>query len=458
MNLRLHDAAFERTSLVTRTPFRFGAVTMTDGVLLQLRVAIEGDAGPAEGVAADLLVPKWFDKNPDTSADEDRAALAQAAEDTVAAVRARPAATLFETWWSVYGDLIGGLERDDPRRMVRGFGLALVERALMDAACRAAGVSFFEAWGRDLFGFRPGEVHAQLAGWDVAGALPAAPRTSVALRHTVGMLDPLRVEDVEPQRRLDDGFPQALADDIDAYGLTWFKIKIGAGPERDAARLLELARFFAARGMVGARAPRFTLDGNEQYETLDQLADLLRRVRREADGAAFLGGLQFIEQPLHRLATFDAGRNRAIDEVVELGGPVILDEADSAVDSFPRALALGYAGISVKNCKGVFRAMLNRGLCTLHDGAFQSAEDLTNLPTTALQQDLCTVATLGLEHVERNGHHYFRGLDHVPPAAREAALAEHPDLYRRTADGGVALRIEHGQLGLASLQRPGFGA
>ena len=67
--------------------------------------------------------------------------------------------------------------------------------------------------------------------------------------------------------------------------------------------------------------------------------------------------------------------------------------------------------MSVKNCKGVFRALLSRGLCELaDDGSFQSAEDLTNLPVLALQQDLATIAALGLPHVERNGHHYFKGL------------------------------------------------
>jgi hypothetical protein len=136
---------------------------------------------------------------------------------------------------------------------------------------------------------------------------------------------------------------------------------------------------------------------------------------------------------------------------------VIIDEADCAVEALPRALELGYRGISVKNCKGVFRAMASRGLCEATDGAFQSAEDLTNLPAVALQQDLATVAALGLPHVERNGHHYFRGLDHLPESEIEYALQEHPELY--TSDGGGArLDIESGALRLDSLERPGYGS
>jgi len=90
----------------------------------------------------------------------------------------------------------------------------------------------------------------------------------------------------------------------------------------------------------------------------------------------------------------------------------------------------------------------------------QSAEDLTNLPLLPLQQDLCTVAALGLAHVERNGHHYFRGLAHVPAADRRAALARHPGLYREdpAGSGEVFLRIDDGELDLSPLQGVGYGS
>ena len=137
--------------------------------------------------------------------------------------------------------------------------------------------------------------------------------------------------------------------------------------------------------------------------------------------------------------------------------PVLIDEADDRLDAFPRAVELGYRGVSVKNCKGVFRALINRGRCDLsREKLFQSAEDLTNLPVVALQQDLATIAALGLQHVERNGHHYFRGLDHLPAAVASDALAAHPDLYTRD-DHGVVLRIEGGRLQIGSLQQTGYG-
>jgi hypothetical protein len=40
---------------------------------------------------------------------------------------------------------------------------------------------------------------------------------------------------------------------------------------------------------------------------------------------------------------------------------------------------------------------------------FLSGEDLTTQAGLALQQDLALAATLGITHIERNGHHYVDG-------------------------------------------------
>ena len=84
---------------------------------------------------------------------------------------------------------------------------------------------------------------------------------------------------------------------------------------------------------------------------------------------------------------------------------------------------------------------------------FQSAEDLTNLPPWPLLQDLAVVSALGLPHVERNGHHYFRGAGHLSAAERSQLVQRHPDLFTSEAH----LRIEAGELQLGSLDRHGFG-
>jgi hypothetical protein len=142
--------------------------------------------------------------------------------------------------------------------------------------------------------------------------------------------------------------------------------------------------------------------------------------------------------------------------------PVIIDEADGWVSAFEEAIALGYRGVSHKNCKGIYKSLHNLALAALHNARrrraelFLSAEDLSNLPVVPLQADLASVALLGITHVERNGHHYFRGLGHLSEAEKTAALAAHPDLYERRG-GEVFLRITKGTLACASLQVPGMG-
>ncbi len=448
MEVRVESVEFDVRECRARLPFRFGAATVTWAPLITARSRIRTEDGrAAEGRAADLAMPKWFDKDPDKTV-EDNVADLEASARLAAGKITGLSGSVFDVWWRTYADRVGSTPEDAPDRLVRGFGVALVERTVIDAACRAAGVSFFRALKDDLFGFYPARAHAELSGWSLAASLPDAPLDSIRVRHTIGGVDPLRVDEIAPEDRVDDGLPQALEEDVDRYGLTCFKIKLGGDPRRDARRLFDLAAFF------GGRPVELTVDANEQYDDLAELGRVLDVVGTTDEGARFLEGLLYVEQPLHRAASFDPAATAAMLAVAEYA-PVILDEADHGIEAFPRALELGYGGVSVKNCKGVFRALINRGLCETR-GGFQSAEDLTNLPAVPLQQDLATVAALGLEHAERNGHHYFRGLDHLDEDERRAALIEHPDLYEER-DGGAFLRIENGRLAVGSLQSEGFG-
>src|SRR4029079_2787054 len=100
---------------------------------------------------------------------------------------------------------------------------------------------------------------------------------------------------------------------------------------------------------------------------------------------------------------------------------VIIDESDDSLDAFPRAKALGYQGVSSKTCKGIYKSLINRARCASWGGGyFMSGEGLTIQAGLALQQDLALVSLLGLEHVERNGHHYVNGMAGLPLAEQEA--------------------------------------
>src|SRR3954467_4233064 len=68
LRLKLRDIAFFERPVRFARPFRFGAVTINATPQLFVRVEIEDESGGSfVGAAAELLVPKWFDKRPQRS-------------------------------------------------------------------------------------------------------------------------------------------------------------------------------------------------------------------------------------------------------------------------------------------------------------------------------------------------------------------------------------------------------
>ena len=63
--LRLAAASFYERPVTLRLPFRFGVVTLTQAPQVFVRARIRmADGREGEGVSAELLAPKWFDKSP----------------------------------------------------------------------------------------------------------------------------------------------------------------------------------------------------------------------------------------------------------------------------------------------------------------------------------------------------------------------------------------------------------
>ena len=66
--LRLIDVRAYERSVTLRLPFRFGVVTLREAPQLFVRARIRmADGREGDGIAAELLVPKWFDKSPNLS-------------------------------------------------------------------------------------------------------------------------------------------------------------------------------------------------------------------------------------------------------------------------------------------------------------------------------------------------------------------------------------------------------
>jgi hypothetical protein len=440
--LILNDvAAFERWTPFAR-PFRFGAVTVEGAfqAFVRLTVEVEGH-GRATGMAAELMPPKWFDKRPLRSADETvddlRASLRQAVE-TARAMRAPM--TAFALHAERHTAQLAFAGAADITPLSAGFGVALIDKAVLDGLSRALDKSFVDVLRANAVG-----LDARLTPDLTQAAIDRRlrrlqPAASIALRHTVGLTDAIEGEG-------------GLAAELKAADLSFFKVKLGGDPEADHRRLAAIAAFLAARGIDY----RLTVDANEQYAP-EALAALIAGLEADAALEALRRRLLFIEQPFDRAVTFD----RPLDSQVARCG-VIIDEADDAYDAFPRAMALGYRGVSSKSCKGLYKSLLNAARAEAANAGgeerfFLSAEDLTCQAGLAVQQDTALVSALGLTHVERNGHHYVDGFGPAPAAEAEGFLAAHPDLYRRDGDGRVRLAVASGRLATAGLFGPGFAA
>ena len=378
-----------------------------------------------------------------------RAALAAA---TAAYTSQRRPATAFGHAAEHYRAILDAGAAAGLNPLTASYGAALIDRALLDALCRARDLSFANAIRANLPGI-DARLTPELAGFDLDRYLGSLePRPVIAARHTVGILDPLAAGD--DLRRPNDGQPATLDEVIAAYGTRYFKIKLGGNAEADVARLLRIAS-------VLDRLPWYavTLDGNEQFETVAAVDDFWRRVgaKRALDRLAAV--TLYLEQPLPRTATLGTDVS-----LLDPSLPLLIDESDATLDAFPAARRCGYRGVSSKSCKGFYKSLLNAARCAQANAvpgprAFLSGEDLTMQAGLAVQQDLALVGLLGLTHVERNGHHYvdgFAGQD-AGAAEQQAFLAAHPDLYRD--DGGnVRLAIRTGTIALRSLDQPGFGS
>jgi hypothetical protein len=439
-------------------PFRYGIAAMTalPHVVVSLDLAVDGQL--SRGVAADGLAPKWFTKDPATALCDDVADMLRVigAACTLAQELA-PAPTVFDLWHQLYTAQMQWAAGTSYPPLLWGFGVSLVERAMIDAFCRATQTPFADAVRRNTLGIRLGVLSDELAWVRPAGLLPRQALDSLIVRHTVGLADPVTDSDIAPAARIDDGLPQSLEACISAYGLTHFKIKLSGNAARDVERLKGLARVIAAVPHCA-----ITLDGNEQYGTVTGFRELWHALEDDATLGPLMSRLLFVEQPLDRAIALSSTTREAL-RAWDARPPIIVDESDDSIGSLAAALACGYAGTSCKSSKGVFRGIANACLLAYRRRAdpagvyIHSGEDLATVGPIALQQDLAVMATLGITHVERNGHHYFTGLRMLPEDVQGRVLAEHGDLYHRHDRGFATLTIRQGRIAVGSLVAAPFG-
>jgi hypothetical protein len=444
----------------TRFPFRYGIVSLTHLRQLFVRAEVLIDGKLTTGTSADGLPPKWFTKNPDTRFEEEdlpeMLRVIRHAADCATGIP--PSPTLF-AWWRQLSECQSSWASEvGLPSLLAGFGISLIERAVIDAICRARNVTYFDALRQNTFGIELHAIRSELQGMQPSDVLDSTPRTTVSVRHTIGLADPLDDADISVDDNVSDGLPQSLTDNIRSYGLRYFKIKLSGQLDQDRDRLRSIAEILGRHVKDDAR---FTLDGNENYSCMDEFRKHWMTLCQDPLLQSFFAhGLLFVEQPVHRRTALN---QEVRDDLLHWpdAPAIIIDESDGDVDCFPRALDLGYSGTSHKNCKGVIKGFLQ--LATVRQRkanghpCILSAEDLCNIGPIALLQDLAVVAAFGMKHVERNGHHYFAGLSMLPAAEQQRTLNNHSDLYRTMSNGVPTLAIRQGRIALNSVNAAPFG-
>jgi hypothetical protein len=441
--LRILECRVTERPVRMRLPFRFGDVTVRETAEAYVSIVAECNGVRVEGMAAQLMVPRWFDKRPSLSneqtVEELRQSLITAAGSAVG--REGMVAELSRDLRAV---VISAMPADTPR-LAAQFGPAAIEMAMIDAACRAMGLPFHDAARLDLFGLS--RFGGELSATDLREALSAIrPRWRVGIRHTVGYDSPLTTAEVGDRP---DNDAVALDEVIAATGIKAFKIKLKGDAVADIDRLRRVAAV-----IDGGPTYQATLDANEQYDP-GEFTAFLAALKGDADLARLREATLFVEQPF--------GRDVALSRKVSLAPgspPVVIDESDSDDGSFVEGWKLGWSGTSIKSCKGVLRALLNHArvvrLRAEGKNAILTGEDLTCQPGLCWQQDTLMASAVGIIQAERNGHFHAGGMQGASDDEIAAATIAHPDIYE-LANGRPRLKIRGGQVAFGSLDRAGFG-
>ena len=257
VTLRVHEVQLYQRHVTLRLPFRFGAATVTQCPQAFVRVLADVNGQRVQGASAELMVPKWFDKSPSLTQEQNFEQLRESLRNAREALLAAEDALSPHALSQEAGDaaMVVSVGRGLPR-LAAQFGTALLDKAVADAALRAAGLPWVEG------------LRAGVLGDPWSQRLRLQRPTQVVLRHTVGLAD--RLTDADPGTDPQDGLPATLEAAIRRHGLHHFKLKLCGQIEADVDRLTRIGEVLQRLG----GDYRVTLDGNETFT--DATSDLLQ--------------------------------------------------------------------------------------------------------------------------------------------------------------------------------------
>src|SRR5687768_6191048 len=118
----LKSAELFRLELRARMPFRYGIATMTEATQLVARLAFEIDGVVETGVAADLLPPKWFTKDPKRPLADEVTEMLGVIRAAVRHAQALRATTPFTFWHELYAAQAAWAEAEKLPPLLANFG------------------------------------------------------------------------------------------------------------------------------------------------------------------------------------------------------------------------------------------------------------------------------------------------------------------------------------------------
>ena len=359
MRFAIKQLDFFERPVRLRMPFRFGVVTLTEAPQAFVRARIRLENGTeAEGAAAELLAPKWFDKNPALSNEDNfeqlRNSMRQARTRTfpeawtlLMAIRVRASA-----WWRI------SALRSSIVRCSTPVPRARISRSMKRSRRTSRALPF------------PGSTCR-------ASCEALKPGNRIAARHTVGLVDP--ITSLDNKTLVNDGLPETLEEVIARYGHRWFKLKVGGDVKADVERLRRHRRG-ARPHQAGLTRPASTATSNMRMRgaSLDRCGG--REGRAQAEAAR-------IEHRVHRAADQAAERASRCPRVRRCRQGVVQGVAGPGDHRRVRRLARrisaregawGTSGVSSKTCKGLYKSLINAARCKAWgDGYFMTGEDLT---------------------------------------------------------------------------------
>ena len=448
--LRILDYSLRLRNSFTRTPFRYGNGELTACPQALVRVTVEFNGNVSQGFAADCLPPLWFDKCVENSYSRQ---ISDMCKTIVEAADLVDASMSFDNPLDLSLALASAeYSNSHENELLSSFGKSMLERSVIDAVCRLEGAAFGDLMVSGVlcddrqisFMLESGRA-VRTHVWNLDKR-----SDKIDVRHTIGLAD--EIWDAKVRTNV-----TALQTHIRMCKLRYFKIKIANRGKEDVERVVQIAKCIEAE--VGDDYAA-TVDGNEQFTCFTDFLELYAQLRAVPSLRKFCENVIAIEQPLSRRHALEPSQLNGLAEFTSQT-PVIIDESDEKWSSFAQALEYGYTGTSSKACKGVFKALYNRKIIE-HENSGRSnklimtGEDLCCIGPVSLHADLSLVSFMGLQHVERNGHQYFHGLDYLPRECYADVIQQHEDLYLEK-DGIPCLKIHNGAISLGSINCNAFG-